>query len=204
MSYESNDKMVSHPSHYKFGNFEVIDVVDAVTEELSGYECNYTAQALQYLMRWHRKNGDQDLEKAIWFIQRILDKHKEKSEKGHAAYDEWLAEKRLKDELDYPHSSEEKIFTPGAKRASIDDEPEKLELRKNAAGVYVPEDREEPFMNPPYEELLDLYKVKCRSLDLLADKYWKVVDERDRFEEENAHLEEEVKGWKAKAERKEA
>jgi hypothetical protein len=76
MSYESNDKMVSHPSHYKFGNFEVIDVVDAVTEELSGYECNYTAQALQYLMRWHRKNGDQDLEKAIWFIQRILDKHK--------------------------------------------------------------------------------------------------------------------------------
>ena len=79
MSYESEDKMVSHPSHYKFGNFEVIDVVDAVTEELSGYECNYTAQALQYLMRWHRKNGDQDLEKAIWFIQRILDKHKEEA-----------------------------------------------------------------------------------------------------------------------------
>ena len=232
MSYESEDKMVSHPSHYKFGNFEVIDVVDAVTEELSGYECNYTAQALQYLMRWHRKNGDQDLEKAIWFIQRILDKHKEADRETDVKNDETLYSLHQEGEPqgwdtcktcgDCKHFDSEiggafnlgfctkckSSCTPSSpacglwenhdiSKPSIDDEPEPLNLRKNAAGVYIPQDKDaskkikkqldgskfgmayapDDFMNPPYEELMnkctklesDLYKLSGENDAILED-----------------------------------
>lgn len=170
MSYESEDKMVSHPSHYKFGNFEVIDVVDAVTEELSGYECNYTAQALQYLMRWHRKNGYQDLEKAIWFIQRILDKHKEEGRETDVKNDETLYSLKKPEindgneccancanyapgETDGFGTCVHSIYSDDSvhdncwcsnyeRKPGIDDEPKPLGLRKNAAGVYIPHDPE--------------------------------------------------------------
>ena len=42
--YESEDKMVSHPEHYmsKTG-MEVIDVIEAFTDELKGIRCSYVS-----------------------------------------------------------------------------------------------------------------------------------------------------------------
>lgn len=72
--YESKDKMVSHPTHYvsKTG-LEVIDVIEAFTSDLQGIEAVDTANALKYLCRWKKKNGIQDLEKAMWYIQHLID-----------------------------------------------------------------------------------------------------------------------------------
>lgn len=72
--YESNDKMVSNPSHYQSkSGLEVIDVIKAFTEDLKGIEAVDTANAIKYICRWKNKNSIQDLEKAIWYIQHLID-----------------------------------------------------------------------------------------------------------------------------------
>jgi len=72
--YESDDVMVSHPSHYQSETgLEVIDVIDAFTFDLKGIEAVCTGNALKYLCRWKNKNGKQDLKKAMWYIQHLID-----------------------------------------------------------------------------------------------------------------------------------
>lgn len=72
--YESTDKMVSHPSHYQSkSGLEVIDVIAAFTEGLEGIEAVNTGNAIKYICRWKDKNGIQDLEKAMWYIQHLID-----------------------------------------------------------------------------------------------------------------------------------
>lgn len=72
--YESTDKMVSHPSHYQSKNgLEVINVIEAFTEGLEGIEAVDTGNAIKYICRWKDKNGIQDLEKAMWYIQHLID-----------------------------------------------------------------------------------------------------------------------------------
>lgn len=72
--YDSLDKMVSHPKHYQSKNgLEVIDVIDAFTSELKGVEAFDTANVIKYICRWKSKNGKQDLEKAMWYLQHLID-----------------------------------------------------------------------------------------------------------------------------------
>lgn len=72
--YESTDKMVSHPSHYQSkSGLEVIDVIAAFTEGLEGIEAVDTGNVIKYICRWKDKNGIQDLEKAMWYIQHLID-----------------------------------------------------------------------------------------------------------------------------------
>lgn len=72
--YESNDKMVSHPSHYQSNNgIEVINVIEAFTEDLTGIEAVDTANIIKYICRWKKKNGKQDLNKAMWYLQHLID-----------------------------------------------------------------------------------------------------------------------------------
>lgn len=54
--YESEDKMVSHPEHYmsKTG-MEVIDVIEAFTDELKGVEATDTGNIIKYACRWKKK-----------------------------------------------------------------------------------------------------------------------------------------------------
>lgn len=79
MCIETNQKtsgregdMVNHPNHYTQGGVECIDAIAAATEELSGIEAVCTANAIKYLWRWKLKNGVQDLEKARWYIDRLI------------------------------------------------------------------------------------------------------------------------------------
>lgn len=72
--YELEDKMVSHPEHYmsKTG-MEVIDVIEAFTDELKGIEATDTGNIIKYACRWKKKNGIQDLEKILWYAQHLID-----------------------------------------------------------------------------------------------------------------------------------
>lgn len=80
--YESNDKMVSHPSHYRSeSGLEVIDVIEAFTSDLNGIEATDTGNILKYICRWKHKNGLQDLEKAQWYLTHLIEKIKEKESK---------------------------------------------------------------------------------------------------------------------------
>lgn len=79
--YESDDKAVSHPNYYMLENgMQVIDIQAGVTFDLKGIECICTANAIKYISRWKGKNGIQDLEKAMWYIQHLIN-HLRKLEK---------------------------------------------------------------------------------------------------------------------------
>ena len=65
--------MVNHPSHYKAKNgMEVIDVIEAFTANLNGYEASHTANVIKYICRWKEKNGLEDLKKAQWYLNRLI------------------------------------------------------------------------------------------------------------------------------------
>lgn len=87
MSYESTDKKVSHPNHYqgKYG-LEVIEVIKNFTADLKGIEAVDTANAIKYILRWKKKNGKQDIEKAIWYLTDLrdtLDVENDQAETNH-------------------------------------------------------------------------------------------------------------------------
>jgi Protein of unknwon function (DUF3310) len=65
--------MVNSPDHYTQGNIECIDAIAEVVKHLNGIEAMCTGNAIKYLWRWRHKNGVEDLKKAQWYIQRMID-----------------------------------------------------------------------------------------------------------------------------------
>lgn len=63
---------VNHPNHYTQGNVECIEALKAATSNLKGIEAICTANAIKYLWRWKDKNGIEDLNKAKWYIDRLI------------------------------------------------------------------------------------------------------------------------------------
>ena len=64
--------MVNNPPHYKTGKLEVIDILeDQLTqEEFCGY---LRGNILKYLWRYKYKNGVEDLKKAHWYLNRLIE-----------------------------------------------------------------------------------------------------------------------------------
>ena len=70
----ADDKdMVNSPSHYTQGSIECIDAIAQVVKDLDGMEAMCTGNAIKYLWRWKHKNGVEDLKKAKWYLQRMID-----------------------------------------------------------------------------------------------------------------------------------
>lgn len=66
---------VNHPEHYQsIKGIECIDVMEAFTEGLEGIEAVDTAQVIKYVCRWKKKNGLEDLKKAKWYIDHLINK----------------------------------------------------------------------------------------------------------------------------------
>ena len=64
---------VDHPNHYQSeSGLEVIDVIKAFTSELSGEEAFCIGNAIKYVCRYSKKNGVEDLEKAVWYLKRVI------------------------------------------------------------------------------------------------------------------------------------
>jgi hypothetical protein len=64
---------VNHPSHYTQGAIECIDAIKEVTKGLLGIEAVCTANIIKYVWRWKFKNGVEDLRKARWYLDRLID-----------------------------------------------------------------------------------------------------------------------------------
>ena len=71
--YESDDKMVNHPSNYKVGKYEAIDIINEATKDLTGMAAVDTSQVLKYILRWNKKNGLQDCKKAAWYLNHLIE-----------------------------------------------------------------------------------------------------------------------------------
>ena len=95
-NYESTDKMVSHPDHYQSKTgLEVIEVIEAFTSDLTGIEAVDTANVIKYICRWKKKNGLQDLNKAMWYLQNLINHVEE--EDSNTAYEENNLEEKIKE-----------------------------------------------------------------------------------------------------------
>lgn len=68
-----NDK-VNHPSHYTYGEIEVIDYCDQVCKQYSPELAPYVFNAIKYLSRANHKGGREDIGKAKYYVQRLFDK----------------------------------------------------------------------------------------------------------------------------------
>lgn len=62
---------VNHPSHYTEGKIECIEYIeDKLTlEEYRGY---IKGNVLKYITREKHKNGDEDIRKAKWYLDRLV------------------------------------------------------------------------------------------------------------------------------------
>lgn len=69
---------VNRPAYYNKGRVECIDAIEVATSDLSGIEAACTANAIKYLWRWKQKNGAEDLKKARWYIDHLLERIDEK------------------------------------------------------------------------------------------------------------------------------
>lgn len=63
---------VNHPSHYTAGKVECIDAIEAAVIGLVGLEAVCTANVIKYLWRWKLKNGAEDLQKAKWYLEKLI------------------------------------------------------------------------------------------------------------------------------------
>jgi len=71
-----NEEKVDHPSHYNSGKIEAIDAIE--DWDLGFHDGN----ALKYIARHkHKQNPCEDIEKAIWYLERHLEILKANNEK---------------------------------------------------------------------------------------------------------------------------
>lgn len=59
--------LVNHPPHYKQGKIEVSDFI--IDQKMSFLEGNI----VKYVARYKFKNGTQDLKKALWYLQKLIE-----------------------------------------------------------------------------------------------------------------------------------
>ena len=69
----SDSDTVNHPKHYTQGKIECIDAIESAVSELSGLDAVCTANVIKYVWRWKHKNGSQDLRKAQWYLNKLID-----------------------------------------------------------------------------------------------------------------------------------
>lgn len=79
-SIQSNDMQqrkrkdnVNSPSHYNFGDIEVIDFIEQVTQYYNPNVAYHIGNAIKYLARSPHKNGKEDVDKARWYIERAFE-----------------------------------------------------------------------------------------------------------------------------------
>lgn len=68
------DDKVSHPSHYTYGDIEIIDFIEQVTKDYKPELAFAIGNAIKYISRANRKNGKEDLDKARWYLNRAFEK----------------------------------------------------------------------------------------------------------------------------------
>ena len=68
---------VNNPVHYNHSGIECIEAIEAMTENMAGHTAHHAANVLKYLWRHEYKNGLEDIDKAIWYLNRLKKRYKE-------------------------------------------------------------------------------------------------------------------------------
>ena len=67
-----------NPDHYKKGSVECIDAIEAATVGKKGIEAVCVANVVKYLFRYEDKGGIEDIKKAKWYIDKLIQVHERK------------------------------------------------------------------------------------------------------------------------------
>jgi hypothetical protein len=73
MTKGAEDK-INHPAHYTAGSIECIDIIGEMTSSYSGEAAVCVGNIVKYLYRANHKNGLEDLQKAKWYMVRLVKK----------------------------------------------------------------------------------------------------------------------------------
>ena len=65
------EDMVNHPPHYNKAGIETIQAIKAMTD--TGFEFYLQGNIMKYLWRYRYKNGAEDLKKAQWYLNELID-----------------------------------------------------------------------------------------------------------------------------------
>ena len=74
-----NDQLISdtiNPDHYKQGEIECIDALKAATVFKVGIEAVCVANIIKYLWRYEFKGGIDDIYKARWYLNKLIEEVK--------------------------------------------------------------------------------------------------------------------------------
>lgn len=70
---ENNDNIIS-PNHYvSESGIEVFDVQEAFIHDLKGMAASYWCNVVKYILRFQRKNGVEDLKKAKYYLEKLIE-----------------------------------------------------------------------------------------------------------------------------------
>ena len=74
-----NEDNIIRPNHYASEKgFEVFDVQEAFIHELKGMAASYWCNIVKYILRFQRKNGVEDLKKAKYYLEKLIEEESEK------------------------------------------------------------------------------------------------------------------------------
>ena len=76
---EQKEDMINHPPHYTQGEIECIEVIKYINDKLhmEGYEGYCLGNFIKYIWRCNFKNGWEDIDKAIFYLNELLAEQKE-------------------------------------------------------------------------------------------------------------------------------
>tara|TARA_R100000900_G_C3303201_1_gene158187 strand:- start:221 stop:526 length:306 start_codon:yes stop_codon:yes gene_type:complete len=69
--------VVNKPIHYNQNSLECIEAIEALISTIDKKYAYHAGAILKYLWRFEYKNGLEDLEKAEWYLKRLIKKYKE-------------------------------------------------------------------------------------------------------------------------------
>ena len=69
--------MVNSPEHYNKAGIETIDALEAML--VDGYDYYLQGNIVKYLWRYRYKNGVEDLKKAQWYLNKLIEVCDDKS-----------------------------------------------------------------------------------------------------------------------------
>ena len=70
---------VNSPKHYNQAGIECIDAIEAATGD--GFEHYLQGNIIKYVWRYRYKNGTEDLQKAQWYLSKLIKIIERKNEK---------------------------------------------------------------------------------------------------------------------------
>lgn len=68
---------INQPTHYTYGTIETIDFVEQVTKSYKPELAFAIGNAIKYISRANLKNGKEDLLKAQWYLDRVIENWEE-------------------------------------------------------------------------------------------------------------------------------